>query len=278
MRKFRSHTRGTAGAALLISLAAAFGGLSACSGGSDDAATSTPAPAATASTEGLWQGTIRSSVTNQTHNVSILILPTGETRLVEDDCEQIVAQTSVTGAFFSGAGNGYMPDGSFAPCPVALSFPNGTALGSATLSGQIATQQTLIGTYTVGGDNGIFNTTFNIAYGRPGTLASITGNYANGTMQITIDSAGVITGTLGSFVLSGQVSTIDTTKNAYRISLLESTVTTSSSTTPPTSVSTPGSSFSGTAVLTGSTSGSDNLLSISVTNTKAGFATSLVRQ
>jgi hypothetical protein len=253
--------------------------LAACSGGGgDDAAGNAAPPAATASTEGLWQGTIRSSVTNQQHGVSILVLPSGETRLVADNCEQIIAQTSITGQFFSGAGNGYLPDGSLAPCPIALKFPDGTALATASASGQVATRQTLIGTYSAGGDNGIFNTTYNIAYGRPGTLARITGNYDNGTVQITVDSAGVVSGALGSFMLTGRVSTIDPTKNAYRISLTESTVTIDTSTTPPTSVSTVENTFSGTAVLTDYTSGSDNLLSISLTNQKSGFATSLVRQ
>lgn len=276
--------------------------LASCGGGDDSAASSssgTPA-AATASPEGIWTGTLRSSVTNKNQTATLIVLPTGEMRMLWNNCVQLVATTTTSSNFYSGSGNAYAPDGTIAACPTAVTFPNGTSVATLSVSGQVNTASTLIGTYSAGGDSGSYNLAYSAAYARVGTIARLVGNYSNGTLALTIDGNGSITGTMGTTTLTGTVTTIDPTKNAYRVSLIETITTpgtttastsTSASDTTTTTTSTSTSTttaLSGLATLIDYSTGTDNYLLVSVTGTIAsttggtgtatGFAVPLVRQ
>lgn len=252
--------------------------LSACGGGGDSGSGgsggSTPV---TASSEGIFTGSMTSTVSHRAQTVTAIVLPTGEARLIRGDCVQYIAATTMSGSFFSGSGTAYAPDGSIAACPSAITFPNGTSLASLDISGQATTASNLLGTYSGGGDSGTFTVSYNNAYTRAGTIARIRGNYSNGTVSITIDDNGIVTGTLGADVLNGQVSTIDVSKNAYRISVTETKVTAAATDTASATSATVA-SWGGLATLLDYASGTDNYLVLSLTNASSGFAVPLVRQ
>jgi hypothetical protein len=276
--------------------------LTSCGGGGDDNASTTPTtPAAdtTAATQGLWTGSIRSSVTNKSQTATLLVLATGQMRMFLNNCVLFTANSSTASGYFSSSsGEAYAPDGSISACPAAP-FPDGTSLGTLTMNGQVTAGSSLIGTYANSTDTGSYNMTYSTAYARVGTLARLVGNYSNGTLALTIDANGVITGTIGTTTtITGTVTTIDTTKNAYQISLTE-TITSTGSTTTSTSTtsSTTGTtttdtstttgtssatqtvvSMSGYATLTDYSSGTDNYLLLALANTTAGMAIPLIRQ
>lgn len=254
--------------------------LSCGGGGGDDGGSSqnNGSSAASASTEGLWQGTMHSSVTNRDQNASLLVLPNGETRLVAANCVQYVATTSVSSDFFSGSGRAFAPDGGIAACPVAYTFPNGGNTATVSVSGQVATRQTLYGSYSAGGDTGTFRLNYDTSYGRVGTLERIAGSYSNGTVQLTIGSNGSFTGMLGPETIFGNVTTIDVSKNAYRITVYEGTPATAATASASAVAADITSTWSGTATLTDYSSSTDNALTMSLTNSTGGFATTVIRQ
>ncbi|SDV49968.1 hypothetical protein [Chitinasiproducens palmae] len=247
-------------------------------GGSGDDQQNNNSSAATASTEGLWTGTIKSSVTNRSQPVTLIALPTGEMRLLSSNCVQYIAATSINASFFSGSGNGYAPDGGVAACPIAYTFPSGSTTATVNVSGQAATRQTLYGSYSAGGDTGTFTTTYNDAYGRTGTLARVAGTYSNGTVQVTITATGSLTGLLGSEEAFGTVSTIDVTKNAYRIVLNQGTPASAATSSASAVAADIAASWSGVATLVDYSSSTDNALVVSLSNQESGFTATLIRQ
>lgn len=258
--------------ALTTALSACNGGNGGNGGNSGGSGGSTPV---TASSEGIFNGSLTSAVSHRAQPIVAIVLPTGEARLIRNDCVQYIAATSMSGSFFSGSGTAYAPDGGIAACPSAILFPNGTSLASLDISGQATTASSLWGTYSGGGDSGAFTVSYNNAYARPGTIARIKGTYSNGTVWITIDDQGVVTGSLGAEVLNGQVSTIDPSKNAYRISLTKTPATNPDPTSAP---STGATSWAGLATLLDYAQSTDNYLVLSLTNASSGFAVPLIRQ
>ncbi|MGI4856407.1 MAG: hypothetical protein ACRYHA_05690 [Janthinobacterium lividum] len=266
--------------------------LGACGGGGDagSGTTTTTTNDATASSEGLWTGSLNSTKTGAAHTATLIVLPTGEMRMIWNNCVQLVASSTTANGYFSGTGNAYAPDGSHAACPTAVTFPDATSLAALSVSGQVTAASSLIGTYTAGGDTGTYNLTYSALYARAGTLARAAGTYSNGTLVLTIDATGAVTGTSGTATVTGSLTTIDTAKNAYRIALVETgstagTTTTSTSTTSSTSTATSTTtatttttSVSGLATLIDYGTSTDNYLLISVTNSTSGFAVPLIRQ
>ncbi|MGI4982535.1 MAG: hypothetical protein ACRYGL_04240 [Janthinobacterium lividum] len=277
-----------------LPLAFAMLALSACGGGGDAGAgsTTTTTNDATVSSEGLWTGNLNSTRTGAAHTATLIVLPTGEMRMIWNNCVQLVATSTTANGYFNGTGNAYAPDGSNAACPASVTFPDATSLATLSVSGQVTAASSLIGSYTAGGDTGTYNLTYSALYARAGTLTRAAGTYSNGTLVLTIDAAGAITGTSGTATITGSLTTIDATKNAYRIALVE-TGSTAGTTTTSTSTSTTSSTSTATSTTTATTTtisvgglatlidygaSSDNYLLISVTNSTSGFAVPLIRQ
>jgi hypothetical protein len=264
----------------ILAIAGLAMGIAGCGGGSDSGSASATANAAISpqTAEGLWTGTLRTSNTSQVQSVVILALPTGETRLVANDCLQVIAFTQSTGQFVSGNGNAYTPDGGLSSCPVGFKFPDGSVLAAASIGGQIVPHQSLTGTFSAGGSTSTFATTYNAAYDRSGELSRLAGTYGNGTATIRIDAKGNISGSLGSYFVSGTASVISPTKNAWYINIQEYTL--SSTSTASGVVTTPvnGPKWGGAATLIDSPDKTDGELVVSLGNPDSGFGAILMRQ
>ncbi|MGI4816222.1 MAG: hypothetical protein ACRYG5_15470 [Janthinobacterium lividum] len=279
-----------------------------CGGGGNSgdysSGTGTAAPA-TASSTGIWSGTITSSSGSTVpRDLTLIILPSGEARFIEGNCVQMLVSTSVSASFLTGSsGEAYAPDGGVATCPIALTFPNGATTGTASVTGSVVSQSSINGSYSAAGDLGTYKVSYNTAYDRPGTLARIAGTYSNGTLQMSIDSSGYYTGMLGTQPIFGQISTIDVTHNAYRIAMTEgtrntltlsaasaaavttpasgttiSTATNADGTVSVTTTTSTGPTWSGLGTLLDYSPGTDNYLVLSLANQTSGWTISIIKQ
>lgn len=258
-------------------------GIAGCGGGDNSPAGATANATlndatSTAAAEGLWIGTMRAGDSGQLHGVVILALPSGETRLVADNCLQVIAFTQNTDQTISGSGNAYAPDGSLASCPVRFSFANGSALTTASITGQVVAQQRLTGTLSADGSVSTFTTMYNAAYRRSGELSRLAGTYVNGAATIQIDANGNVSGSLGGYFVSGTASVISPTKNAWYLQIQQYTVGSangaSGTATPPVN----GSKWGGAATLIDSPTRTDGELVVSLGNADSGFGGTLIRQ
>jgi hypothetical protein len=106
-------------------------------------------------------------------------------------------------------------------------YADGSTSGTGTVSGTVTQQSTM--TVTVSGTTSMgtafspatYTWTFSNEYDTASSLATIAGNYSDGSDTLTISSSGVIfeQDPSSGCVINGQVSLIDTQYNAYSVSI-----------------------------------------------------------
>ncbi|HTD74132.1 MAG TPA: hypothetical protein VK652_11440 [Steroidobacteraceae bacterium] len=135
-------------------------------------------------------------------------------------------QLSVSGANATGTGNSAMVRYSTMPGGATnCVYPDGSTSATGTLAGQVAARASLMVTATGTTSLGsalieTTNYTFSSLYLNPSSLAAIAGNYNDGGLNMTLDANGAVfeQGPNGC-VMSGQVSIINASYNAYGIQL-----------------------------------------------------------
>ena len=179
----------------------------ACGGGSIP-----PEPPLTASGgafEGPWKGSLHTA-SGEFFPASALVLASGEMHWVASNGMQTAATFSATSTSVSGAG------GIFAPMGTA--FPNGALYLPVTLTGSGTG-----GAY----DSGTFSFTYNhgAGYDTPVIMANVAGAYAATTHSTAypttwhLSPTGAISGADAVGTLSGTLSAVDASKNAFHIRL-----------------------------------------------------------
>lgn len=188
-------------------------------GGDGGGATSSPPPPPQQSAEGIWSGTLQSKTTGQTLHLDVVILATGESRMVvEETCTQLVGNLSVaSGNAVSGTGTGYVAN----VCRGAAvngGFPDGSKNAALSLTASVTTKSTLSGSYSVGGDNGTFTLTYDPTYDRSSGLATISGNYIGpSNFAGAIDANGSLSGSDANGAYTGKITLINTAHDVYRV-------------------------------------------------------------
>jgi hypothetical protein len=120
----------------------------------------TPIAAATLA-PGTWSGTITSKSTGEIIKAKAFIKPDGQAAYVGSNGVQLVATLTVSGNSVSGTGTMYMPTDSQGN-PLGV-FPNGQGEVSVSISGQVTNSRSFSGIYSGGGDNGLFDLTWDSA-------------------------------------------------------------------------------------------------------------------
>jgi hypothetical protein len=210
-------------------------GLSACGGGGSSS-DPPPPPPTNQSPGGIWttQYTQASGPTaGDVINAVAIVSENGNLNFVLRDqtngCESTGSgQVSVTGNTVSGNINVAIVTMAFnSTVNTACTYQDGTTSGTATISGSVAQRSSMTlsvsATTSAGTSLGseTYNWTFSSIYDTPSSLATIAGNYTDGTDTLSIDGNGVIfeqDPTTGC-VLNGQVSLIDGQYNAYALSV-----------------------------------------------------------
>jgi hypothetical protein len=184
-----------------------------CGGGSSQPAPPPP-PVTNASPGGIWVGTLGTG-----QDVLGLVTESGEFHFVDvNELVQYFGTVSVNANAVSSQFTGY--------AALGFGFPDGTTRGTGSLTGTVqarstftasSTFQTSAGTSTT---NAI-NLTYDAAYERDSSLATIAGNFRDlitGAI-VNIDSSGVAfsQNPATGCVLNGNVSIINAQFNAYRV-------------------------------------------------------------
>lgn len=189
-----------------------------CGGSGGGSTPSTPSPISNESASGFWNGYFHSNVLSQTFSVSGGVTENNEIRIYSATWGgQYAGNGTVSGNSFVGTLTAYAPWGD--------TFPDGTKIGTASISGTVKTRISILGSYSGTGDNGTFALTFDSIYLRPSSLSLVSGNWFHnspqlGSVLMTIDASGNITGiTSSGCVYSGNVSLINPSFNAYRASI-----------------------------------------------------------
>jgi hypothetical protein len=264
----------------VLAIAGVLTGVVGCGGGGDSSVASATArsaesaSASTQATEGLWTGTLRAGDTGQAQSVVILSLPSGETRLVANNCLAVIAFTQNNGQAFSGGGNAYAPNSTLATCAAHAMFTDGSTLATASINGRVVPQQSLTGTLSAAGSTSTLTASYNTAYNRSGELSRLAGTYVNGSATIQVDANGSISGSLGGYFLSGTASVISPTKDAWYLQIQQYTVGYTGAVATPVN----GPKWSGAATLIDSPARTDGELVVSLSNADAGFGATLTRQ
>ena len=191
--------------------------LAACGGGGGSGSSTTP-PVQNASPGGIWQGT--DSVTGL--QVTGIVDEGGEGHFIRSDGVQFVGTVETSGNNFSAQIEGYTQFGT--------TFPDGSTSGSGSVTGTIDQRVSITATTqftTAGGTttNGTLDLTFDSLYSAGSSLATIAGSYnyttSNGGVLITISADGAVSAQDPNTgcVVSGTVSIIDSSYNAYQVQL-----------------------------------------------------------
>lgn len=209
--------------------------LSACGGGSSSS-DPPPPPPTNQSAGGIWttQSTVTSGPNAGDMIKSIAIASENgdfyfAARNQTNGCTEVgFGQASVTGSSISG--NLDVAIATLATGPginTGCTYPDGSTSGTGTFSGTITQRSSMTLTDTATTSMGMAlgsetdTWTFSNAYLTPSSLATIAGNYTDGTNTLSIDGNGVIfeqDPTTGC-VLNGQVTLINTQYNAYSLSV-----------------------------------------------------------
>lgn len=239
--------------------------ISACEGGGGGGSSSPFTPPAAQSISGIWIGTFISNVTYRTESVTGLIAETGSARFASTSTlAQYNGGISVSGNSFSATVTAY--------APLGYVFPDGSQVGSVSMSGIFTAKNAMSGTYSGVGDFGTFSLTYSGLYERPSSLAALVGNWtgivsgSTNTLTIMIDPSGNMSGssTLGCNY-SGNIGIIDSSYNAYSVNLninncgLES------------------GNYSGLAALTDISAAANDTLLVEVSSPSFSFVAALMR-
>jgi hypothetical protein len=214
----------------LITLAACGGG-----GSTGGSGTAPPPPATTQSVGGIWttQYTVTSGAnTGDVITAEGIASETGQyfaySKNTTNGCAGLAfGQLSVTGSNVSGN-----EDAAIVRYSTAVGgatncvYPDGSTSATGTIAGTVSQRSSLAltatGTTSLGGALPAETTTFTFSslYLNPSALATIAGNYNDGGPTMTVDANGaVFEQDPNGCVISGQVSIINSSYNAYGIQL-----------------------------------------------------------
>ena len=219
-------------------------GLSACGGGggSSTGSSNNSAPPPNQSPGGIW--TTQYSVTSGPNTGDMIkavaiVSENGEfyyaARNQNNGCAEVgFGQASVTGNSISGNVDvAIVQYTTIAGVNATCTYQDGSTSGTGTISGTIAQRASM--TLTVSGTTSIGmaldpeteSWTFSSSYDTASSLATVAGNYTDGSDTLSIDGNGVIfeQDPATGCVTNGQISTIDTQYNTYAISLTPSNCT-----------------------------------------------------
>jgi hypothetical protein len=140
-------------------------------------------------------------------------------RYVASNGIQAVGTMAASGSTATGTGTMYAPYG--------YVFPGNTTSTAFSLSGAGTASAALSGSYTSAYDNGTFAFTYNAGakYTSPVVMANVAGAYASTVTSsgypITgrLTSAGALSGSDAFGTLTGTLTAVDPTKNAFRVSV-----------------------------------------------------------
>jgi hypothetical protein len=200
--------------------------LAACGGGGSDGSNAAsndpggteataPTPASTtATTPGVWKGTITSTTTGRSSTALGLIATNGQSFWMTTDGRVWNGQMPVSGTQFNTTMAGHMyagdrfPDGSnYGPSSMMFGYSSGMWGGS----------------YTGTGDTGTFNMGLSPMWNRPASLAEVAGVYTRTVsygyaMTMTIDANGQFSASdTRGCLINGTVAVPDATHNLYRL-------------------------------------------------------------
>jgi hypothetical protein len=224
MRYFKSIVSATA----LLTLAA-------CGGGGSPGANGQPVPVMNESPGGIWttQYTVASGAnTGDVIQAEGIVSETGQyfafSKNTTNGCAGIAqGQLSVNGANVSGSENAAIVRYStISGVNTNCIYPDGTTSATGTITGQVASRAsltlTIAGSTSAGGALPSESTTFNFSslYLNASSLAAIAGNYNDGGPTMTVDANGAIfEQDPNGCILTGQVSIINASYNAYSVRL-----------------------------------------------------------
>ena len=209
--------------------------VSACGGGSSSS-DPPPTPPTNQSVGGIWttQYTVTSGPnTGDTIKAAAIVTESGQfyysARNQNNGCADIgFGQASVTGNSISGNLNGASVQyTTIAGVNTACTYPDGSTSAPGTISGTVSQRSSMTLTLTattsmgtaLGSDTETW--TFSNIYDESSSLATVAGNYTDGSDTLSINSNGAIfeqDPTTGC-VLNGQISVIDAQYNAYSVSV-----------------------------------------------------------
>jgi hypothetical protein len=209
--------------------------LAACGGGSSGGGTTPPPPATTQSVGGIW--TTQYTVTSGANTGDVIVAEgiaseTGEyfaySKNTTNGCAGLAfGQLSVNGSSVSGN-----EDAAIVRYSTAVGgatncvYPDGSTSATGAITGTVSQRASLMlsatGTTSLGGALPAESTTFTFSslYLNASSLATIAGNYNDGGPTMTVDANGAIfEQDPNGCVISGQVSIINSSYNAYGIQL-----------------------------------------------------------
>ena len=193
--------------------------LSGCGGGGSSSALGSSAPPSgstlpttNATPGGIWRGV--DSVSNL--QVIGLVDEAGEFHFIRTDNVQYVGTATVSTDTISASFEGFTQLGSV--------FADNSDHGTGTVAGTVQARSTLslstqFKTDSGAVSNGTLDLTFDTLYNRASSLATISGNFSNNGVEVTLSSNGTIfwQDPRTSCVVNGTVSIINATYNAYRV-------------------------------------------------------------
>lgn len=183
-------------------------------GGGGGSSQPVPPPITHASPGGIWAGTLGTG-----QEVLGLVAESGEFHFLDvDELVQYFGTVSVNGTAVSAQFTGF--------AVLGFGFPDGTTRGTGSLTGTVQARSTFTASSTFQTSAGNSNTnainlTYDAAYDRDSSLATIAGNFRDvitGAI-VNISSGGVAfsQNPATGCVLNGTVSIINTQFNAYRV-------------------------------------------------------------
>jgi hypothetical protein len=164
-----------------------------------------------ADASGIWLGNI--DVDGGPQNVNaVLIVRSNGTVYMDTDIGLLVGTGQTSGNAFTAGTDGYSYN---------LGFPDGADFS---LTGTVATGDSLTGAFSGAGQSGTFDFDFNTALSAlPAALPTVAGTYSAELairddvtpVSVTIESDGDMTGSGGGCSLTGKVNVLDSTRNVY---------------------------------------------------------------
>lgn len=189
-------------------------GLSSCGGGGNSSPTPPAQPSAAA---GIWFGTFTSTVTNTVSRATGLVADTNSARFgFTDTFEQFSGVLRVVDNSFSMTATAFAPHGG--------TLPDGTKVGTVTITGTFTPQSTMTGTYSGAGDSGTFTLTFSPLYQRLSSFGLLKGTWSGEILEhstgLTISDNAQITGVnTAGCTYGGHLDLIDPSFNIYALHL-----------------------------------------------------------
>lgn len=182
-------------------------------GGGSSSTSNLPPPDPPQSVSGIWNGTATSSAFGTSSDVVGLISESKEAFFITSQGGQDHGTVAVSGSKVTGSLHAIAPTGQF--------FPDGSSATTISVTGTVHTKSTLSGSFSGGGDTGTFSLTYNSLYDRPSSVALVTGTWLTSDgILISVDQFGQFNGSdTSGCVLSGQVSIINSSFNAYKVNL-----------------------------------------------------------